>query len=226
MSVLLLVRHGQASWGAADYDVLSATGDQQSRILGAALAARGVVPDVLVRGSLRRHRQTAEAAAHVAGWSGDVVEDAGWDEFDHRQMLDLHPPAVGVGEELTREEFQRWFQEATLRWTDGEHAHEYDESFATFGERVQAALRRTVDGLGPSQTAVVFTSGGPMSWVVSSLLTGPTAPEAAGVWTQLNPVTVNASVTKVVVGRRGATLVSFNDHSHLEAVDPALITYR
>ena len=33
MSVLLLVRHGQASWGAADYDVLSDLGHEQSRLL-------------------------------------------------------------------------------------------------------------------------------------------------------------------------------------------------
>ena len=42
MSTILLVRHGQASFGAADYDNLSPTGHEQSRVLGAALAARGI----------------------------------------------------------------------------------------------------------------------------------------------------------------------------------------
>ena len=50
MSVILLVRHGQASFGAADYDNLSPTGHEQSRVLGAALAARGVSPDLVVAG--------------------------------------------------------------------------------------------------------------------------------------------------------------------------------
>ena len=72
MSVVLLVRHGQASWGAADYDRLSSLGEQQSRVLGAALASRGVRPDLVVRGAMRRHRQTAEATAAGAGWSTDV----------------------------------------------------------------------------------------------------------------------------------------------------------
>src|SRR3569623_387038 len=102
MSVVLLVRHGQASWGAADYDELSALGEQQSRTLGAALAGRGVRPDLIVRGAMKRHRQTAEAAAAGAGWAGPVVEDRGWNEFDHRQMLELHPRQVGEGEDLTR----------------------------------------------------------------------------------------------------------------------------
>jgi broad specificity phosphatase PhoE len=221
VSQVLLVRHGQASWGAADYDVLSTAGEEQSRMLGTALAARGIVPDVMVRGAMRRHRQTAELAVAGGGWRAEVVEDAGWNEFDHHQMLDLHPPAPGEGEEMTRAQFQQWFEQAALRWTGGEHADEYDESFEAFGSRVDAALRRTLECLGTKQTAVVFTSGGPVSWVTAALLRG-----GAHLWTQLNPVTVNASVTKVVVGRRGSTLVSFNDHSHLEAADGGLVTYR
>jgi broad specificity phosphatase PhoE len=221
MSVVLLVRHGQASWGAADYDRLSELGEQQARVLGAALAARGVRPDVVVRGAMRRHGQTMEAAVAGAGWTAEVVEDAGWNEFDHQQMLELHPARPGEGEDLTRAEFQQWFTDATRRWTDGRHAEEYDESFDAFGRRVDAALRRTVDRLGPRQTALVVTSGGPVSWAAASLLRA-----GADVWTGLNPVVVNASVTKVVVGRRGATLVSFNDHSHLEAADADLVSYR
>ena len=221
MSVVLLVRHGQASWGAADYDVLSSLGEEQSRVLGAALAGRGVRPDLVVRGSMRRHRQTADEVVSGAGWSGDVVEDTGWDEFDHQEMLALHPSGVGEGEELTRKQFQRWFEEATRRWTGGEFADEYDESFVDFCARVDAALRRTVERLESKQTAVVLTSGGPISWVAASLLGA-----GADVWSQLNPVTVNSSVTKVVVGGRGSTLVSFNDHSHLEGADSALVSYR
>ena len=67
----------------------------------------------------------------------------------------------------------------------------------------------------------MLTSGGPVAWVAASLLGS-----SADVWSRLNPVTVNASVTKVVVGRRGATLVSFNDHSHLEGADSPLVSYR
>lgn len=219
MAQILLVRHGQASWGAADYDVLSERGEVQSRVLGEALASRGVVPDLVVRGAMRRHRQTAQGVLAGAGWSAEVAVDDGWNEFDHRQMLELHPAGAERGEELTREEFQTWFEEATLRWTGGRHAEEYDESFAQFADRVQGALDRVLEGLGPKQTAVVFSSGGPISWVTAALLGG-----GAELWTELNPVTVNASVSKVVVGRRGSTLVSFNDHSHLEA--QGLVTYR
>jgi broad specificity phosphatase PhoE len=221
MSQILLVRHGQASWGSDDYDVLSPLGEKQSHVLGSALAARGVRPSLVVRGAMKRHRQTAEHAAAGGGWDVGVVEDTGWNEFDHVQMLAMHPTAYGEGEELSRAEFQRWFDEAMLRWVGGDYDEDYDESFGAFGKRVDAALRRTVERLGPDGTAVVFTSGGPISWVATSLLGGST-----NVWTQLNPVTVNSSVSKVVVGRRGATMVSFNEHSHLEAAGDGFITYR
>jgi broad specificity phosphatase PhoE len=220
VTAVWLVRHGQASWGAEDYDVLSALGERQSGVVGAALAARRVKPDVVVSGAMRRHRQTAEGALEAAGWSREVVEDDGWNEFNHRQMLALHPSGRPDGEEMTRAAFQAWFEQATLRWTSGEHADEYDEPFTGFCDRVESALRRTLDRLAGASTAVVFTSGGPMAWVATSLLGG-----GAALWTQLNPVTVNASVTKVVVGSRGCTLVSFNDHGHLETED-GLLTYR
>ena len=78
MSSILLVRHGQASFGAADYDDLSPTGHEQSRVLGAALAARGVRPDLLVTGRMRRHGQTADGVLAGAGWDTPVEVDAGW----------------------------------------------------------------------------------------------------------------------------------------------------
>jgi broad specificity phosphatase PhoE len=222
VSQILLVRHGQASWGSDDYDVLSPLGEKQSHVLGEALAARGVRPELLVRGSLRRHRQTTEQALAGAGWSAaDVVVDEGWDEFDHVQMFAMHPPAYGEGEEMSRAQFQEWFDGAMIRWAGGDYDHEYDEPFSAFGDRVDAALRRTAERLEGRQTAVVFTSGGTIARVMMSLLGG-----TPHTWAQLNPVTVNSSVTKVVVGRRGMTLISFNDHGHLEAAGDGFITYR
>ena len=63
MGLILLVRHGQASWGAADYDQLSPLGEKQGEVLGSWLAKAGVRPTRLVGGTMRRHRQTAEATA-------------------------------------------------------------------------------------------------------------------------------------------------------------------
>src|SRR6267142_1114765 len=58
---IYLVRHGQASFGAEDYDELSDLGAQQSRLLGGWLARLGQPLTCVVTGSLKRHRQTADA---------------------------------------------------------------------------------------------------------------------------------------------------------------------
>ncbi|HZJ04211.1 MAG TPA: histidine phosphatase family protein [Nocardioidaceae bacterium] len=218
MSVILLVRHGQASFGEPDYDALSELGVRQSQILGRALAARGVEPDLLVTGRMKRHLQTLEHAAESARWDAPTEVDEGWNEFDHEQMIEVHEPAP-------RQAFEEMFEAATSRWAAGEHDHEYTESFTAFGQRVQEALRRTSSALEPKQTAVVFTSGGPISRVAASILS-PSGACGTELWGQMNTTTINAAVTKVVVGARGHTVVSTNDHSHLEAAGLGLITYR
>ena len=220
MGQLLLVRHGQASWDSEDYDVLSATGWEQSRLLGKALAARGIVPDAVVIGGMRRHRETAEACLGEMGVAVAPEVDAGWDEFDHVTMLASHPAPFGE-RRPTKAEFQEWFEAATDRWTGGQYDAEYAESFTAFTSRVGAALRRTSEREG---TVVVFTSGGPISWSAASLLAD--GPEVAGrLWRRLNPVCVNSGVTRLVTGRRGVTLVTFNGHAHLDGV-PDQLTYR
>ena len=220
MSVLLLVRHGQASWGEADYDRLSSVGEEQARVLGAALAARGVRPDLVVRGSMLRHRQTADGAVGAAGWDARIAEDADWDEFDHMSTLTGAVEWSEIDGETYDERVRRF--EATIdRWSSGEHDHEYRESFPAFQQRVRGAFERTVERLEPKQTAVVFTSGGPVSWVAANLAEG-----GLPAWSRLSKVVVNSSVTKVLTGRRGTNLISFNDHSHLEGGAPGLLTYR
>src|SRR6478736_1102556 len=128
MGVLLLVRHGQASFGSDDYDVLSETGWQQARLLGRDLADRGVEPDLVVRGSMRRHRETAEAMIAGAGWKTEPRVDADWDEFDHLGVVSAHGESV---EGLDRREFQLLFERATARWAAGE-SNDYPETYAEF----------------------------------------------------------------------------------------------
>ena len=58
MSELYLVRHAQASFGAANYDQLSDLGHKQSRWLGDYMGMRGLKFDTLVVGDMVRHHET------------------------------------------------------------------------------------------------------------------------------------------------------------------------
>jgi broad specificity phosphatase PhoE len=219
MGQILLVRHGQASWDGDDYDVLSEAGHRQGELLGTALAARGIRPDVVISGGMRRHRETVENLVKGAGLQAvDVDQDAGWDEYDHVSML-AQVPTTFAGEKPTAAEFQAWMEQATDRWTAGEHDDDYREPFAGFTGRVDAALESAAGAAGAG-TVLVVRSGGPISWVTASLLGGD-----AAMWSRLNVVCVNSGVTKLVTGRRGITLVSFNEHTHVEGL-PGLLTYR
>lgn len=246
MNTVYLVRHGQASFGRSDYDKLSELGEQQARVVGEALAARGVEPALLVTGSLQRQRVTGSRLWEAAQWQSDVEIDPGWNEFDHDDIIRAHKPPYRNGAVMRadlarhrhpRRAFQEMFVAASSRWADGEHDDEYAETFAHFRDRVALALGRVTSGLGEGESAVVVTSGGPMSWVAASLLTTPAGtphspltlapgvpPGARTAWLNLSAITVNTGVSTVLAGR-SLTLLSTNDHAHLGG-DRELITYR
>jgi len=222
MGQVLLVRHGQASFGTDDYDVLSGLGEEQAALVGQALSE--LKPAVVVHGALRRQRETARIAAEAAGWDAPLVEDHRWDEFEMtgfqrqnaavRATTEVPPADAGAGAPADRaREFQRWFEAATDRWLAGEH-EPGDESWVDFGTRTSAALQDAAE----HGTAVVFTSGGPVAALTAALVDG-----GAAAYRRLMPVMVNTSVTKVVSGRRGLSLLAFNAHDHLPR---ELVTYR
>ncbi len=220
MGQVLLVRHGQASFGADDYDVLSETGWEQSRALGRWLAGRGVVADAVLHGEMRRQRETAEAMAQAAGWTVGSAVDPGWNEFDHRAVVAAFG---GVPDTVDRAGFQSAFTGALERWIAGE-AGEVPESFPEFAKRAAAALTRACAGAGPGGTVVVSSSGGPIAAACAALLEPerPTA-QRGPLWVRLNTVILNASCSRVVVGSTGPRLLTFNEHDHLSG---PLRTYR
>ncbi len=216
MGQILLVRHGQASFGADDYDVLSETGWVQGRLLGTWLAEQGTVPTALVRGDLRRHRETLEAMLEGAGWDCEIEVDPGWDEFDHLGLMRGFPP---LQEGHTRQEFQAAFEQATAVWAAGGPG-DYPETFADFADRVRAALGRAVALAASGSTAVIVSSGGPIAISCAQLI-DPVG--LAQTWARFNTVTVNSSVTRVLVGSTGSRLLTFNEHAHLTSDH---LTYR
>ncbi|MCW3039258.1 MAG: histidine phosphatase family protein [Solirubrobacterales bacterium] len=225
MPSLLLVRHAQASYGSADYDVLSELGHRQAAVLAADLKRRGLAPDRLVCGTLHRQRDTIAAIAQALG-QVPVEEDAGWNEYDSQDILTHHSgggvqldgPGAGA---VSSHDFQGLLDGALAAWIAAGPDGPAAESWTAFRNRVHGALRSLAGGLGRGQTALVCSSGGAIGTAAAELLgLGET-----GMIT-LNRVAINTGVTRVVAGARGMTLVSFNEHGHLDGQDPALRTYR
>ncbi|WP_328471518.1 phosphoglycerate mutase family protein [Actinoplanes sp. NBC_00393] len=237
MGRLLLVRHGQASFGADDYDALSELGGEQARVLGKSFAERGLRPDLVLCGSLRRHQGTVGGILDgLGGPAVPVHTDPGWDEFDFQHVVEVHRPAYRdraylaaelAGSEQPGRAFQEIFEAATGRWCSGEFDTEYAESFPGFRQRIAGALERAGELLRQHRDIVAVSSGGPIALAVATLTAGRDADPAtlATVWAALNRVAVNTGVTKLVSGRRGLWMSTYNEHTHLES-DPRLLTYR
>ena len=128
MGVLLLVRHGQASLGTADYDRLSDIGRRQAQVTAVRLARTDLVIDRVVSGGLTRQRDTAQALLDALGWPASRLRiDDRLDEYDHVEVMARHMgPIAGevtfatataqgdVGRAL-----QSTLEEAIGRWISG-----------------------------------------------------------------------------------------------------------
>ncbi len=227
----MLVRHGQASFGSADYDVQSSLGIRQSRRVAEVLSGYGIVPNTLIHGGMRRQRESAEEMLRgAATWDLPLEVDERWRELDHLAVMHTYPTLTDVerkqlndgGMELRA--FHELYTKATARWTSGAYDDEYPESFAGFIGRVREAIGHAARSAGERRTAVVITSGGPIAAACAMLTeVGEEPRRLAASWARFNAVVVNASVTRVVVGSTGARLLTFNEHA---ALDRELVTYR
>jgi broad specificity phosphatase PhoE len=229
MASVLLVRHGQASFGTADYDRLSECGQEQSRRLGRWLKHAGSAPDLVVVGPLRRHAHTADLCVEAAGVSAPRITVAGLDEFDHEEVLARYRPDLASHEALVAElaalddphrAFQRLFSEAVARWTGGEFDQEYSRSWPAFRAAVIDAMQ--VLAQQPARRIWAFTSGGPIAVIANALLGAPIADTFSLSW----PL-VNTSTSRLSIGPQRRSLISYNGWPHLEGVDAtSMVTYR
>jgi broad specificity phosphatase PhoE len=225
MPMILLVRHGQASFGMADYDVLSPAGQEQSEALAGELAGRELHVERIVSGSLRRQQDTAAPAA--ARLHREVVVDPRWNEYDMDAILAAHSTtsaraSAGPGSaSVSTAEFQDLLEQALAAWITAGESSAAPEPWPAFGGRVRSALLEIADSLPSGSTALAFTSGGVVAAICAAALK---LPEHALI--AFNRVSVNTGITKLVSGGRGISMVSFNDHAHLERRRPPLITYR
>lgn len=235
MGQIYLVRHGQASFGSADYDELSTLGVEQARLLGEWFANCSQGFHRVVTGSMRRHHQTADACMGALPKAllveTDWQRDAGFNEYDHHEVLIRHWPEftdpLAVKEFLSNSKnpkraFQKIFEDAMTRWMGGKHDADYSEPWPAFRARCVAAFERLVESAGPSQNIVVFTSGGTIATLCQHVL-GLQDRQVA----ELNWTLVNSAVTKLFYQPGRTTLSYLNNFAHLEWLgEKNAVTYR
>jgi broad specificity phosphatase PhoE len=238
MSVLTLVRHGQASLFAADYDELSPLGREQARLLGAYWARRKFDFDEVYCGPRARQRHTAEVVASAVIQSGrtwpGAVTIPEFDEYDLGSMLHALAPELArqdpafaelvalyqrhaAGPDRERG-FRRVFEALTTHWVTTPHAVAGVEGFPVFRDRVERGLRLITGKPGSGRRVALFTSGGVIGAAVRLALA---APDRAAL--EVNWRVRNCSLSEFVFTADRFTLDGFNALPHLE--DPTLWTY-
>jgi broad specificity phosphatase PhoE len=233
---IYLIRHGQASFGADDYDVLSPLGVRQAEVLGEHLAQLGISLDRCLSGSLRRQQHTATAAMQrcvAAGLNAPELEiDPAFNEFDAEAvirnllpaMLPDEPDALAIlrNPKDNRAAFQHLFARIIRRWVSGDYDEPEHDTWRGFVDTVNGGLQRLLAQAERGQHIAVFTSGGTITALLQ-LLTGVPADKAF----ELNWQIVNTSLSRLQFRGSEATLASFNSRVHLELLKaPELITYR
>jgi broad specificity phosphatase PhoE len=220
VSTLLLIRHGQASYGAADYDRLSPLGKRQAAVLGGFVARAGHRIDAVYAGPLRRQVDTAEELRRAAGEAGlplppvGVIDDLA--EYPAFQLLyKLLPRFAADDPDL-----------APLARGTADGRHELlDRAFGGFVERVKRGLDTIMRAHGGGQQIAIVTSGGPISVAVKIAL--DLTPEAT---MNLGRAIRNASVTEVRWRSKGFSWApgdfSLYGFNHVHHLTDDLVTYR
>jgi broad specificity phosphatase PhoE len=221
MGTLYLVRHGQASFGSADYDNLSELGTRQCRRLGEYFQARGRRFDAVLTGTLRRHVQSYAAIAEALNAAPEASALPGLNEYDSEAVVRaIHPQPLPRPDtpEQVRNHF-RLLREGLAHWMQGRSQPQGMPSFEQFSAGVVDALdrvRQQHDG-----DVLIVSSGGPIATAVSHVLGAP-----ALTTIDLNMRIRNSALTEFTFTPKRHALLSFNAIPHLEDMDPAeWVTY-
>lgn len=213
MGTLYLVRHGQASFGAEDYDNLSELGHRQSVRLGEYFAERGMRFDALIAGTLRRHKQTLAGILEGMNHAGEHLEWDGLNEYDSDAVIaTVHPHKLEkpTSPEMYRHHF-RLLRDGLSQWMTGAASPKGMPDYPQFVKGVSSALDH-VRANHFKGSVLMVTSGGPISTAVGHVL--GTAPETT---IELNLRIRNTSITEFAFTPKRHMLVGFNAVPHLDA---------
>ena len=221
MGTLYLVRHGQASFGADDYDMLSAMGHQQSARLGEYFKFKGIAFETALTGTLKRQIQTYAGICQGMGNEPLATQWPGLNEYDsHAVIATIHPQKLEkpTSPEMYRNHF-RLLKDGLAQWMAGVVSPKGMPSYTDFVLGVTSALdhiRKHCEG-----NVLLVSSGGPIATAVGHVL--GTSPETT---IELNLRIRNCSVTEFAFTPKRHMLVTYNTLPHLDAPEHASwITY-
>ncbi len=221
MGTLYLVRHGQASFGADDYDVLSELGTRQAVRLGEYFRHKGITFDAALTGTLQRQINTFAGICKGMGTQLQATQWPGLNEYDSAAVIaTIHPHKLEkpTSPEMYRSHF-RLLRDGLKQWMDGVVSPRGMPDYNGFVNGVTSALdhvRKNYTG-----NVLLVSSGGPIATAVGHVL--GTSPETT---IELNLRIRNSSVTEFAFTPKRHMLVTYNTLPHLDSPEHAeWVTY-
>jgi broad specificity phosphatase PhoE len=215
MSSLFLLRHGQGSFGTADYDLLTELGELQAIETGLHFARADTAFDEVQIGPRRRHSATATAALRQMRDAPTPITMARLDEFaDASDVLQAARQMRGFTLDemsaLPRVEQLRHYDALIEAWMQGRAHIDGRPDAASFRAGVAGWLREVAARPVRSQRLLIVTSAGVIAAAVAEVLDLPVERMA-----QFTRVLRNASLTEIVFSAGRVSLMSFNSVTHL-----------
>jgi broad specificity phosphatase PhoE len=217
VSEFYLVRHGQASFGAKNYDKLSDLGHQQARWLGEYFTARDITFSQAFMGDMVRHKETTQGILDGLSQPPVVTVDTGFNEFNFQNIgnsyLSLNPQSR-LPDNPKPADFYRLLKLAMHAWSeDLLTKNTLEESWLDFKNRVQNALH-SVCQQDNNAPILIVSSGGAISMLMSLVL-GLDAKQVI----ELNMQVRNTSISHFYFNKSTIRLASFNNVPHLDSPD-------
>jgi len=218
---IVLIRHGQASFGARDYDKLSALGHAQAKALGGVLKELDKKPDAAFVGAQVRHKETFAQIAGAIGLDPHrAIIHEGFNEFPFDGLINARfkNEPLPTGAKDDRGAYFRMLKHTVLDWQEG-RIDQPPEHWSDFVARTDAALKAMRES--GAERVIAITSGGPISQIVREALGLP-----PHMMIELQLQMKNCAMSRLIAGRSSVKVHSFNETPHINSRDTAhLATY-
>ena len=175
MTIIHLVRHGQASFGKEDYDNLSEIGLKQAFLLGQYFKTLNIKFDKIFVGTLKRQIQTYKQI--IKSYETSIVHESTplLNEYDVKSVL------MGFvnGRSLTKDELHdkkihfKLLRDAVSAWSENKISHNVNETWNEFDERAQKFLK--IINNTEQKSILVVSSGGTISMILKQILSLPSS---------------------------------------------------
>jgi len=235
MATIYLFRHGQASFGAENYDKLSPLGERQASVLGEYIAGADIKLDAAYSGGLERQKSTCRLA--LAAQDTEVVHhiDERFDEVRNDEHIEKilpelvksHPRLGRLMEDAMQnsKNYQKVIDAVFNYWVSPECKTPGIQTWTEYSGGTKAAINELMEKEGRGKTIGVFSSGGTIATIATQVL----GLDGSHAYKFYEPI-INCSITQLFYNGNKISISNFNDYSYLQKTGAItgenLVTYR